>query len=55
MAEQLSDSQDEIRLDLLREIEETNQRIEEQIKRLRLLVRKSVRDLKNVLKKRRKS
>lgn len=33
MAEQLSDSQDEIRLDLLREIEETNQRIEEQNKK----------------------
>jgi hypothetical protein len=33
MAEKLSDSADEIRLDLLREIEETNQRIEEQNKK----------------------
>jgi hypothetical protein len=33
MAEKLSDSEDEIRLGLLREIEETNQRIEEQNKK----------------------
>jgi exonuclease VII large subunit len=33
MAEQLSDSADEKRLDLLREIEEANQRIEEQNKK----------------------
>jgi hypothetical protein len=33
MAEKLSDSADELRLDLLREIEETNQRIEEQNKK----------------------